>query len=98
MTHAHRVDSTQKDIVTALRKAGCSVAITSGAGDGFPDLVVYRPRVSTKDLEGLYLLEVKTRGGKLTPAQEKFHGKWKGPIHIVTSVDEALIVVGVLER
>lgn len=57
-----RIDANQSEIVAALRACGCTVAITSDVGGGFPDLVVgYQGRN--------FLLEIKTPGGKLTPDQ-----------------------------
>jgi hypothetical protein len=44
------------------------------------------------------LMEVKNlkgRGNKLTADQVKFHSEWKGWIHTVTSVDEALNALGI---
>lgn len=66
MTRAKRVDTTQGEIVAALRAVGCRVDITSGLGDGFPDLVVSRP-------DGrVYLVEAKSPGGKLTPDEVEY--------------------------
>ncbi len=86
------VDANQSEIVDALRKAGCSVAPTSQAGDGFPDLVVGRAGVN-------YLIEVKDGNKvpskqKLTSKQRKFHKHWTGQIAVVNSVEQALEAVG----
>ena len=91
MAKQRRVDANQADIVKGLRAIGCSVAVTSSAGDGFPDLVV-----------GYYgknfLLEVKDGDKppskrKLTPEQEQFHINWRGQIAIVESIDAAIALV-----
>lgn len=88
MSYAKRVDENQASIVAELR-AGmptASVAVTSGAGDGFPDLVVgWRGRT--------FLYEVKNpkkpeSGRSLTTAQQKFHAAWKGHIKVVHSAVE----------
>ena len=88
---ARKIDANQTEIVEGLRKIGCSVAVTSAAGNGFPDLVV-----------GYYgqnfLIEVKDGNKppsrqKLTPEQEQFHINWRGQIAIVKSLDEAIDVV-----
>ena len=88
---ARKVDANQSDIVKGLRAIGCSVAITSGAGDGFPDLVV-----------GYYgknfLIEIKDGAKppskrKLTPEQEQFHIDWRGQIAVVKTLDEAIELV-----
>lgn len=86
-----RTDANQTAIVKALRDAGCTVAVTSSVGQGFPDLVV-----------GLrcrnFLLEVKD-GDKppsartLTPAEMAFHGTWRGLVKVVTTIEEALAAV-----
>jgi hypothetical protein len=95
---AARTDANQAEIVDALRAVGCAVAITSSAGDGFPDLVVsrrergaYRPTV--------YLIECKD-GQKapsdraLTPAQKRFHAEFAGCCYVANSVSDALAIVG----
>jgi hypothetical protein len=38
-------------------------------------------------------MEVKKEKGKLTPEQVKFHENWKGEIHIVRTVDEAIEIL-----
>jgi len=85
---AHKVDANQEEIAQALRIMGCKVAITSGLGNGFPDLVVRKGRV-------VRLVEVKDGGKppsqrKLTPPEEKFRQEWEPVYEIVESVDDAL--------
>jgi hypothetical protein len=87
---AKRVDNNQKEIIGALERIGCTVTDTSGAGHGFPDLVVgYRYRN--------YLLEIKSEARKhpknLTPAQRIFHGIWRGQVDIVTTAEQAIKIV-----
>lgn len=94
-----RTDDNQPEIVKALRRIGCTVAITSAAGDGFPDIVVGRT-----DLNGErknWLLEIKD-GDKvpskqvLTPDQERFHSKWRGQIDVVNSSNQAInLIMGI---
>ena len=74
-----------------LRRLGCSVAITSGLGDGFPDVVVRR---RGKNL----LIEIKDgakppSARKLTSDQIDFHSAWRGTIVVVESVEQALAAV-----
>lgn len=64
-------DGNQARHVARLRAAGCSVAITSGVGAGFPDLVVGFGGTTA-------LAEVKAPGGKFTPAQGRFMVEWLG--------------------
>lgn len=88
MRRAARVDSNQKEIVAALRKAGASVAHTHTIGKGFPDIVVGH--------RGLNLMvEIKDgslppSGRKLTKDEYEFHEVWKGQVCIVESIDDAL--------
>lgn len=97
MRRAARVDENQNSIVKALRAHGCDVLSLAAVGNGCPDLLVSRPYSP----HHYFLLEVKD-GAKppsareLTPAQVKFHRDWKGPIHVVTSVEEALNAVGIV--
>ena len=92
MRRAAKVDDNQAEIVAALRRAGCSVCILSGVGNGCPDLSV--------GLRGVtYLLEVKD-GSKcpskrrLTAGEQQWHEKWRGHVAVVNSVDDALDAVG----
>lgn len=60
-------DANQSIIVAGLRKAGIRVADIHRHGDGVPDLLGYRP------VTGVWKpLEVKRRGGKLTPAETEW--------------------------
>ena len=86
--YARKVDFTQSDIVMALELCGCNVTDMSGAGNGVPDLIVTRAGLH-------YWLECKSRSGKLTPAQVKFHAKHE-PVHIVRDRLQALEAVGLI--
>lgn len=88
---ARRVDSNQREIVAQLRKIGASVAITSSLGHGFPDLVC---GMFGKN----YLFELKDgnkppSARKLTTDEQLFHEKWKGQISVITSLDDALLIL-----
>jgi hypothetical protein len=91
-----RTDANQTEIVEALRGAMCTVWITSDAGDGFTDLVVWTPY-----LRRLKLLECKDGNKppskqKLTPPQVIFHRLFEGKdCHVVNSVKQALEVIGI---
>lgn len=82
--HRHgRVDSNHADIREALRAAGWRVLSLADLGGGVPDLLVYRTG------QPLRLVEVKARGGVVTPAQEQFMADgW--PVTIVRSVEDVL--------
>jgi hypothetical protein len=96
MRRAAKIDRNQPEIVKALRAIGCTVAITSAVGQGFPDLVVARSRRN-------WLIEVKD--GRLPPSareltadQVEFHARWAGQIDVINSVDEAITLVTELDE
>lgn len=99
MRHS-RTDANQKDLVKELRRRGFLVAVTSDAGDGFPDLVIgWRDAVLLNRPKGLALIELKD-GNKvpseqrLTPAQVKFHDDWKGaPVYVCNSLMACLAAI-----
>jgi hypothetical protein len=100
MRRAAKTDANHGDIVDALRAAGCGVLDLSKVGNGCPDLLVHPP--TYPDCRMAVLLEVKDgakppSARKLTKDQERFHANWKGWLHVVTSVDEALAAVGVVK-
>lgn len=78
-----RVDANHNEIVNGLRAAGRSVTSIAAIGKGVPDLLVGRNGVN-------YLLEVKTDKGDLTEDQVKFISNWRGEVHIVRTIDEAI--------
>lgn len=98
MRRAAKVDDNQKEIVAALRAAGCGVLDLSAVGKGCPDLLVHPP--AYPDCRMAVLMEIKDGAKsasrrKLTPAQVKFHAEWKGWIYIVSSAGEALEAMGI---
>lgn len=89
-----RTDANQTPIVEGLRKIeGVSVWVTSGLGNGFPDLVVGYQRRN-------YLLEVKNplalRGNssRLTDEEQDFHDAWQGQVAVVESLEDARRRIG----
>jgi hypothetical protein len=83
-----RLDANQAEIIDAVRRVGADVCSLARVGDGMADLLICFRRQLT-------LLEVKRpRGGRLTPAQRTRHARW--PIHVVTTVDQALRAIGAL--
>lgn len=75
-------DSTEQSIKQGLELAGYSVIQISESGK--PDLIV------CKDGRA-WLVECKSKGGKLTPAQEKFIATWDGcPVIVAKSIEEVL--------
>lgn len=90
MRRAARTDNNHADIRDGLRKVGYPVTDLSKSGGGVPDLLV-----QSKAIDPIFvLLEIKSLGGKLTPAEVKFHLKHKrGPLHKVFSFENALLVM-----
>jgi len=87
MRRAAKVDSNQPEIANEFRALGCTVAITSHLGKGFPDMVV--------GLMGRYNLLVEVKDGakppsarKLTPDEEKFKDGWNGQYCVVESIED----------
>lgn len=89
MRRAGRTDANQSAVVDALRRLGCSVAITSGAGNGLPDIICGWRGINL-------LIEIKDQdkvpsAKKLTPAEAHFVANWKGrPVKIIESPEEAV--------
>lgn len=82
--------------MAALRSAGCSVISLAAIGKGCPDILASEASWPHR----MRLLEVKDGNRppcerRLTPAQILFHANWRGPIEVVTSVDEALAAMGI---
>ena len=86
-----RSDLNQSAIIKCLRAVGCSVAVTSQLGYGFPDIVVGYMNKN-------YLFEIKNNSthGKLNDSQLAFHSKWKGKIFIVYSIQDIYKILGVI--
>lgn len=89
MTKAKRVDKNQKEIVEQLRILGYNVEYTYMIGKGFPDVVI--------SFENLFTIpiEFKSKGGKLTEDEEKFHNRYKG--YIITAYNLEDVIKGVKE-
>lgn len=82
MRQAARRDKTEQAIMEALQSAGYSVIQISEAGK--PDLLVCKNGKA-------WLVECKSKGGKLTPAQEKFIASWQGcPVIVAKTIEEVL--------
>ena len=84
-----RVDSNQKEIVADLRKVGATVLLLHEVGSGCPDILVgFRG--------GNYLIEIKTREGRLNKAQIAWQFRWCGQVAIARTSEEALRIIGCL--
>ena len=78
-----RVDANQGEIVTALREFGASVLILSSVGHGCPDLLVGWMGCN-------FLMEVKTRTGRLTADERDFSNSWRGGWVVVRTPEQAI--------
>ena len=90
MRRAAKVDANQPEIVDALRAVGASVQDLHKVGGGCPDLLVAYHGFNV-------LLEVKNLDGRnrLGDAQRDWIDKWRGPVVIVHTVNDALGAIGV---
>jgi hypothetical protein len=92
--YARRVDSTQGEVVQALRACGLWVMDCSRVGSGFPDLLVGGSALG----EAIAAVEVKSRTGKLRAQQEKWREGWPARYVVLRSADEALAWVTAQRR
>jgi len=82
-----KVDNNQTQVVKAFRDLGATVQHLHAVGKGCPDIVV---GFKGKNL----LLEIKDGDKKvLTPDQVNWHKLWKGQVNVVTSVDDAKLLL-----
>ena len=93
---AAKIDANQNEIVSALRKAGCSVQILSNVGKGCTDLMV-----GFNDLT----LPMEVKDGnkppsaqKLTSDQVAWHSEWKGSKVVINSAENAINAVNDYRR
>lgn len=89
MRRAAKIDRNQPEVVKALEKCGAIVQSLADVGNGVPDLLIaHRGR--------LLLLEVKDgskppSARRLTPDQQDWHDKWRGPyLMVVVDVESAI--------
>lgn len=88
---AAKRDKNEREIIDALRACGCSVQQLSIKG--VPDLLVgFTDPYSGKKIT--MLIEVKDKGGKLTPDEIAWHEQWQGGLYIVYTVGHALELIG----
>ena len=81
-----RADSNQNEIVKGLEKVGAKVKRLTMVGYGAPDIVAgFRGRN--------YLMEIKSKHGKLSNDQRMWHATWNGQVAVVRDLDEAIKVI-----
>ncbi len=92
----YRTDRNHGEIKRALLDAGCIVFDGARVGQGFPDLVARRRGGPVTFLE--------VKDGTLPPSrrtltlpEQAFQAMWGDAYHVVLSVDDALVAVGLLE-
>src|SRR6266436_5504446 len=78
-----RVDTNQAEIISTLKKAGCTVLSLTRLGGGAPDLLAARGGK-------MWLMEVKTNSGMVRKEQKDWAKSWNAPVHVVRSSEEAL--------
>lgn len=88
---AAKRDKNERAIIEALQACGCSVQQLSMKG--VPDLLVGFTDPYTGELHN-YLIEVKDKGGKLTPDEIAWHAAWQGGVYVVYTVGHALELIG----
>lgn len=84
---ARKIDGNQQAVVAHLRAVGYVVFVTSGLGNGFPDLAVSRRGFAA-------LVEVKDgrlppSERQLTPKEQQFRREWQGPYILALSPEDA---------
>lgn len=85
--YAAKRDKVESEIRAALETIpGLSVAVISAKA--IPDLLLGWQGVN-------YLIEVKSKGGKLTPDQVQFHTEWNGQIAVCKTLEEVLEVLNI---
>jgi hypothetical protein len=94
MRYKGRIDRNQHDIVLALRDIGADVAITSNLGNGFADLLVQYNEIGYG--KKLLLMEIKSKGGRLTEDERYFYDRFHECMVVVYSVEDALKAIGAI--
>jgi hypothetical protein len=94
----NKKDANHKSIVQMLRQCGCGVLDLGRVGGKGPDILVSRPGVYQN-----WLFEIKKEGHKQTKgtgelarheaAQVKWHDDWPGQSAIITSFEEAWLII-----
>lgn len=82
MRRAAKKDANHNEVADYLRARGWSCEDCHKHGDGFPDFIAGKPGVGC-------LVEVKDKGGKLTPKEQKFAERYRGPYIVAYSGEHA---------
>jgi hypothetical protein len=93
MRRAAKADRNQPEIVNMLRLVGCTVQHLHTIGKGCPDILVgYQGKNYVLELKDG---ELPPSGRKLTDDEKKWHEDWRGEVHVVSNVREALDAIGI---
>lgn len=86
-----KTDRNQPEVIAAMRALGVSVQSLHKVGQGAPDLLcaVAGQTFTVEVKDG----EKPPSQQKLTPDQIEWHSKWRAPVYIVNSVDQAVDLV-----
>lgn len=93
---AKKIDANQTEVVNHLRAVGWVVFVTSGLGNGYPDLHVSRRGFAA-------LVEVKDgakppSARRLTEEEEAFRKSWQGPYVLALGPSDAALQLEAFER
>lgn len=85
--HGRKRDSNHSQITAALRDYGATVlTLDAVRSKGHPDILI--------GFMGFNILaEIKIPGAKLLPQQEEWHQAWKGSVHVIHTVEEAIALL-----
>jgi hypothetical protein len=88
---AAKVDRNQAEIVNFVIQCGATVQHLHGVGKGCPDLLVgYRGvNLLWEIKDGLAPLSKQ----RLTPDERDWHADWRGQVTVVSSIDQALVIL-----
>ena len=89
-----KLDGNHSSLVAGLRKAGCTVQSLASIGNGCPDIVVGCHGIN-------YLFEIKDPANppskrRLTDDERYWHVYWKGQAQVVTTLDQAMEIMGLI--
>ncbi len=87
-----KADASHKAVQEALEAHGCVCQSTAMVGGGFPDIVAARAfhgaAGATSTPGRTFLVEVKTKTGKLEQSQREFLATWPGEVVILRTAAE----------
>jgi hypothetical protein len=85
-----RTDNNTHEIRETAERFGYFYLDTHVIGRGFPDSIIAKPRLGSWEI---YFLEIKSAKGRLSPAEQKFHAKYPGLVHIVRTPEDVMKLI-----